>query len=156
VEVRPLDRVHDLWFAGEMLSPTAMRALTLVSSAAAAVACGDDETPLGTTTGGGMAAAGHGGADGGGGSGANGGFGGNPSSSGGMGGMGFGGAPEGYPEGPYGHNVGDTFPYLEWEGYVKTDPATLATAETWTPDYDSLDVYDSDAPWAMVHTSLTG
>jgi hypothetical protein len=139
-----------------MVSTTAKRSLTSgLCLAMAAIACGDDESVVGTTTSGsgGMTSGGNGGQGGDGGSVASAGMGG--TASGGAGG-GVGGAPATYPDGPYGNDEGQTFPYLEWEGYVKTEPATLATTETWDPDYTSLDVFMSGAPYALVHTSLTG
>jgi hypothetical protein len=70
------------------------------------------------------------------------------------GGMG-GGTPATYPPGPYGKQVGEIFPYLEWEGYVSTDAAALATTEPWTDTYTSLDLYMSAGGYALVHTSLS-
>src|SRR5262245_28466095 len=72
------------------------------------------------------------------------------------GGQGTGGTPEGYPPPPYGINVGDTFPYLVWEGYVNTDPAVLANTAPWTDTYTSDDVRTSGAPFALIHTALSG
>jgi hypothetical protein len=66
-----------------------------------------------------------------------------------------GGVPSSYPAGPYGVDVGDTFPYLTWAGYLSTDAAALATAESWTDSYTSLDLMNSGAPYAVVHTTLT-
>jgi len=55
------------------------------------------------------------------------------------------GGPVSYPDGPYGNLVGDIFPFLTWEGYLSTAPAALATAETWTDTYTSLDLHQSGA-----------
>ncbi len=73
-----------------------------------------------------------------------------------MGGNGAGGAPDTYPDGPYGNQMGDTFPFLTWEGYVSTDAAALATTETWTDTYTSLDLHGSGAQYALIHTTLSG
>jgi hypothetical protein len=73
----------------------------------------------------------------------------------GMGGQGTGGVPDGYPAGPYGNELGDTFPYLVWQGYVSTDPAALANVEPWTETYTSDDVRTSGAPYALIHTALS-
>lgn len=80
------------------------------------------------------------------------------SSTGGMlatGGSGGTGGPVDYPAGPYGIAVGDTFPFLTWQGYLSTDPVALATAETWTDTYTSLDLHQSGAGYAVVHTTLS-
>lgn len=68
-----------------------------------------------------------------------------------------GGAPPAdYPAGPYGNDENDTFPFLTWQGYLSTDPAALATTETWTDTYTSLDLMNSGAPYALIHTTLSG
>lgn len=72
------------------------------------------------------------------------------SSSSGMGGA------MGYPAGPYGNGEGDTFPPITLEGYLSTNPSALATTETWTPTYTSNDLFNSGAPYALIHTSLSG
>ncbi len=68
----------------------------------------------------------------------------------GMGGMGN------YPPGPYGNQEGDTFPQIVLEGYLSTNPSALATTETWTDTYTSVDLYTSGADYALIHTTLTG
>ena len=124
----------------------------LLGSAAllASAACGGDDS--GNTT-----------SMGNGGSGASGGTtsatGGMASTSSGMGagGQGTGGSPiEGYPAGPYGPQEGLTFPQLTFHGYLSTDPAALATTETWTETYTSQDLFESGAAYALIHTSLSG
>lgn len=67
-----------------------------------------------------------------------------------------GGSPPGYPLGPYGNEVGQTFPFLSWEGYLSTNATALATAETWTDTYTSLDLHGSGAQYALIHTTLSG
>jgi|RhiMetdeSRZDD1v2_1073273.scaffolds.fasta_scaffold246975_2 hypothetical protein len=74
----------------------------------------------------------------------------------GMGGNGNGGAPAEYPPGPYGNQVGQTFPYLEWEGYVNSDPTMLANTAPWTDTYTANEVHNSGAPFALIHTALSG
>ncbi|MEM1031666.1 MAG: hypothetical protein AAF928_00245 [Myxococcota bacterium] len=61
-----------------------------------------------------------------------------------------------YPTGPYGNDVGDTFPLVTLQGYVSTNPSALATTETWTPVYTSADLFASGADYALIHTALTG
>ena len=124
---------------------------TFVGCAAflASVGCGGDDT--GDTT-----------SSGAGGTGASGGSpttsaGGMATTSSGMGGDGTGGSSNGeYPAGPYGPQEGLTFPQLTFQGYLSTDPAALATAETWTDTYTSQDLFESGAAYALVHTSLSG
>ena len=77
------------------------------------------------------------------------------SAMGGTGGMG-GSATGNYPDGPYGAEGGDPFPFVNLEGYLSTDPAALATTETWTDLYTSQDLLESGADYALVHTSLSG
>ncbi|HHH29599.1 MAG TPA: hypothetical protein ENK57_14810 [Polyangiaceae bacterium] len=124
----------------------------LLGSAAllASAACGGDDSENTTSMGNG-------------GSGATGGTtsatGGMASTSSGMGagGQGTGGSPiEGYPAGPYGPQEGLTFPQLTFHGYLSTDPAALATTETWTETYTSQDLFESGAAYALIHTSLSG
>ena len=124
----------------------------LLGSAAflASAACGGDDSGTDTTAG----------------SGGTGATGGTTSATGGMastssgmgaGGMGTGGSPiDGYPDGPYGPQEGQTFPQLTFQGYLSTDPAALATTETWTETYTSQDMFESGAAYALVHTSLSG
>ncbi len=69
---------------------------------------------------------------------------------------GAGGAPMGYPAGPYGNKVDEVFPFLTWEGYLSTDPLALATTETWTDPYTALDLHGSGAQYALIHTALSG
>jgi hypothetical protein len=115
----------------------------------AAYGCSDDETPgqtptssSGKTTGASMGGSG-------------------PSSSttttaSSMGGQGSGGTPDTYPPGPYGIEVGDTFPFLTWQGYINADPAALANTAPWTDTWTSENVRTSGAPFALIHTALSG
>lgn len=58
--------------------------------------------------------------------------------------------PDGYPEGPYGADVGEILPNLVWRGFVEDDGAGLATDASYQ-DY-SLDVARrSGARWALLH-----
>ena len=66
-----------------------------------------------------------------------------------------GGAPGNYPAPPYGNQMNDTFPFLTWQGYLSTDAAALATTETWTDTYTSLDLMTSGASYALIHTTLS-
>lgn len=118
----------------------------------ASAACGDDETSLGSGAGDGTGATGGttstttamtGG-------------GGTTTTTTGDGGGIVGGGPPGYPPGPYGNTEGDIFPPLVWQGYLSTDPAALATTETWTDPYTALDLHTSGASYALIHTSLSG
>lgn len=125
----------------------------LLGSAAflASAGCGGDDSGNDTTGSGGTGATG----------GTTSATGGMASTSSGMGaggmGTGAGGsAPGGYPEGPYGPQEGLTFPQLTFHGYLSTDPAALATTETWTETYTSQDLFESGAAYALVHTSLSG
>lgn len=127
-----------------------------VIAAGAAAACSDDEAQTLTAS---TTTNGNGGGDGGttssmmtGGNGGDGGV----QMAGGGGTTSTGGAPPGYPEGPYGNQEGDTFPFLTWQGYLSTDPAALATTETWTDTFTSLDLHGSGAQYALIHTTLSG
>ena len=125
-----------------------------VSALALGVACGDDEeggnlanTTLGT---GGNGTAGSSSTNNGGnGAMMAGGNGGTPSTGG------TGGTNPNYPAGPYGNEVGDTFPLLTWQGYLSTNPGDLANLEVWTDTYTSLDLHQSGASYALVHTTLS-
>jgi hypothetical protein len=59
--------------------------------------------------------------------------------------------PAGYPAGRYGTHVGDTFPFLRWEGYVEgRADAALVSSSAWTT-YTSDDLRRSGKRWAIVH-----
>ncbi len=58
----------------------------------------------------------------------------------------------GYPAGPYGNNVGDTFPPLVWEGYVAAAGDVIVNTRTYGP-YSMNDARLSGKPYAMVHNS---
>ena len=74
----------------------------------------------------------------------------------GMAGNGMGGeAPSEYPRGPYGNNVGDTFPYLVWQGYLNSDPTMLSNTAPWTDTYTANDVHNSGVQYALIHTALS-
>jgi hypothetical protein len=57
-----------------------------------------------------------------------------------------------YPAEPYGHNVGDVMPNLQWEGYVNETAEGVATAQPFVP-YSMDDVRRSGKPYAFVHVS---
>jgi len=58
--------------------------------------------------------------------------------------------PEGYPEGPYGADVGETIPNLAWRGFVEDDGAGLATDTSYV-DTSLDDARRSGARWALLH-----
>jgi hypothetical protein len=58
--------------------------------------------------------------------------------------------PEGYPEGPYGADVGEILPNLVWRGFVEDDGAGLATDGGYR-DYSLDDARRSGARWALLH-----
>jgi hypothetical protein len=59
--------------------------------------------------------------------------------------------PAGYPRGHYGTQVGDTFPFLQWQGYVEGGAdAGLVSNGAWTA-YNSDDLRRSGKQWAIVH-----
>src|SRR5436190_23055073 len=59
---------------------------------------------------------------------------------GGLDGQADAGAPLGpYPRGPYGGEVGDTFPNLAFSGYVNDDATGLANLQPWVPRYTMAD-----------------
>jgi hypothetical protein len=61
--------------------------------------------------------------------------------------------PAGYPDGPYGTEVGDTFPYLMWQGYVSDNPdAAVATMGAFTA-YSSDAMRTSGRTVALLHVS---
>lgn len=118
-----------------------------------AAACGDDDgQTLATTTGNGGNAGGSTATVGG--SGGDGGV--QMAGGGGSTSTSSGGAPSDYPDGGYGNQEGDVFPFLTWQGYLSTDPTALATTETWTDTYTSLDLHGSGAQYALIHTTLSG
>jgi hypothetical protein len=57
-----------------------------------------------------------------------------------------------YPAGPYGGNVDDTFPPLEWQGFVNESGVGLATNQPWV-DYSMDLVRKSCKKYALIHTS---
>ncbi len=58
--------------------------------------------------------------------------------------------PEGYPEGPYGADVGETIPNLVWRGYASLDGAGLASEETYG-DWSLDDARRSGKRYALLH-----
>src|SRR5262245_44879128 len=58
----------------------------------------------------------------------------------------------GYPPGPYGNAVGDTFPPLKWEGYVATTGAVIVNTLPYQ-NYSIDDARQSGKRYAMVHVS---
>ena len=58
--------------------------------------------------------------------------------------------PDGYPEGPYGADVGEIMPNLAWKGFVDDDGVGLATANDYV-DVDLATVRRGGARWALVH-----
>lgn len=61
-------------------------------------------------------------------------------------------AMAGYPAGPYGANVGQTFPNLAWVGYVNTVGDAVSTTKPYG-SYGAVDLYRSGRPYALVHIS---
>lgn len=138
-------------------SPTILSQLTAgllaMGGVLGLVACGDDSAPAGATT----TATGTGGAGagtttvGGGGTGGSG-AGGSGGSTGGTGGSG--GTDPGYPPPPYGNQVNDTFPLVEWEGHVNLAADGPATSQPYV-DWSSDDVRTSGSSHALVHLAAT-
>jgi hypothetical protein len=60
-------------------------------------------------------------------------------------------APDGYPEGPYGADVGEIAPNLEWRGYARLDGAGPANEVPYAP-FSLDDARRSGKPWALLHT----
>ncbi|HZS40517.1 MAG TPA: hypothetical protein VFF06_26980 [Polyangia bacterium] len=58
----------------------------------------------------------------------------------------------GYPAGPYGANIGDTFPLLTWQGYRDDLADAVATTKTYGT-YSSDDIRLSGRKYAMIHTA---
>jgi hypothetical protein len=58
--------------------------------------------------------------------------------------------PDGYPEGPYGADVGEILPNLVWRGFVEDDGAGLATDGGYQ-DHSLDDVRRGGARWALLH-----
>lgn len=58
--------------------------------------------------------------------------------------------PDGYPEGPYGADVGEVMPNLAWRGYVDDDGLGLATDGDYV-DVELDTVRRGGARWALVH-----
>jgi hypothetical protein len=58
----------------------------------------------------------------------------------------------GYPPGPYGNAIGDTFPPLKWEGYVATTGSVIVNTLPFQ-DYAMDDARQSGKLYAMVHVS---
>jgi hypothetical protein len=65
---------------------------------------------------------------------------------------GTGGDPGGYPAGPYGRDIGNTFPNLAWQGYVNDAAVGLASAQPFVV-YTMDDVRRSGTGYAIVHVS---
>jgi hypothetical protein len=57
-----------------------------------------------------------------------------------------------YPAGPYGRNIGNTFPNLAWQGYVNDTAVGLASAQPFV-GYTMDDVRRSGKGYAIVHVS---
>jgi len=57
-----------------------------------------------------------------------------------------------YPGGPYGNKVGDTFPNLQWEGYVASAGDVLVNTLPYG-NYSMDDARRSGKAYAMVHDS---
>ena len=57
-----------------------------------------------------------------------------------------------YPEGTYGHDVGQIIPNLQWQGYVNETAEGVATAQPFVA-YSMDDVRRSGKPYAFVHVS---
>lgn len=60
--------------------------------------------------------------------------------------------PPGYPAGPYGTSVGETFPYLVWVGHVNESASGLSR-DVPSSGYTSDDLRRSGRPYALVHVS---
>jgi hypothetical protein len=58
----------------------------------------------------------------------------------------------GYPPGPYGAAIGDTFPPLTWQGYRDDLADAVATTKTYGT-YNSDDMRLSGHRYAMIHTA---
>ena len=58
--------------------------------------------------------------------------------------------PEGYPEGPYGADVGETIPNLVWRGYASLDGTGLASEEPYA-DWSLDDARRSGKRYALLH-----
>jgi hypothetical protein len=58
----------------------------------------------------------------------------------------------GYPAGPYGNAIGETFPPLKWEGYVATTGAVIVNTLPYQ-NYTMDDARMSGKRYAMVHVS---
>jgi hypothetical protein len=58
----------------------------------------------------------------------------------------------GYPAGPYGAAIGDTFPPLTWQGYRDDLADAVATTKTYGT-YSSDDIRLSGRRYAMIHTA---
>jgi hypothetical protein len=57
-----------------------------------------------------------------------------------------------YPAEPYGHDIGQVMPNLQWHGYVNETAEGVATAQPFVP-YSMDDVRHSGKPYAFVHVS---
>lgn len=119
-----------------------------------APACGDDEAAATGPTGTGASGATSGGGQGTGATGgdAAGGDGVGGAGGDGTGGVGTGGQPPGYPDPPYGVEVGETMANLQWEGFVNDDAQGLANAQPFV-DYSMNDVRLSGKEYALIHMS---
>lgn len=61
-------------------------------------------------------------------------------------------ATAGYPPGPYGNSVGDTFPPISWVGYYDPDSDAVATSKPyapWSSDQQRL----AGRRYALIHVS---
>jgi len=59
-------------------------------------------------------------------------------------------APDGYPAGPYGADVGETLPNLEWMGFRGESPGGLASASPYEA-YSLDDARRSGKAYALLH-----
>ena len=57
-----------------------------------------------------------------------------------------------YPAGPYGNQVGQTFPNLTWEGYVNDTADAVSTTKPFR-SYSSTELCTSGRSFALVHLS---
>lgn len=58
--------------------------------------------------------------------------------------------PDGYPEGPYGADVGEIVPNLSWMGFADVETGRPATASTYAA-YSLDDARRSGKRWALLH-----
>jgi hypothetical protein len=61
-------------------------------------------------------------------------------------------ASDSYPAGPYGADVGNTLPPLQWIGYVDPNSDAIATTKPYAM-YSMDDLRRSGRPYALLHIS---